>query len=254
MPMKIPTMTPALAAIGLALSLPATAMAHDGQSGTDIARGNTLLSVSGEGQSTRKPDLAVFNAGVATTGTTAGEALAANSAAMNRVIAALKRAGIAERDVQTSNLSINPVYADTSRIAGNSLEQQLPRIIGYQVSNNVTVRQRKLGEFGKVIDTLVSAGANSVSGPGFQLDDPSAALDEARAEAMRKARARADLYAKAAGLRVARIISISEGGGYSPQPILYARAAMADAAAPTPVAAGEVAMSMTVTLQVELTP
>lgn len=250
--MKMLLLAPALAAIGLAMATPASA--HDRQSGTDIAPGSTLLSVSGEGQAAREPDLAVFTAGVATTGKTAGAALSANSAAMNRVMAELKRAGIAERDVQTSNLSLEPVYAAYPQPAGDALEQQVPPIIGYRAHNMVTVKQRKLGEFGRVIDTLVSAGANSVNGPNFQLDDPSTALDEARIEAMKKARARADLYAKAAGLRVLRIISISEGGGYMPQPqMMYARAAMADAA-PTPVAAGEVAMSISVSVQFELAP
>jgi uncharacterized protein len=245
---------PALA-LAASLALPASALAQTARSGTDIAPGNTLLSVTGEGQSMRQPDIAVFNAGVATTGKTAGEALSANSAAMNRVIAALKRAGIAERDVQTSNLNLEPVYQQYQQPRGNELDQQMPQIIGYRASNNVTVKQRKLAEFGRVIDTLVSAGANSVSGPGFQLDDSSAALDEARLEAMKKARARAELYATAAGLRVARIISISESGGYMPSPqMMYARVAMAEAAAPTPVSPGEVAMSINVSVQFELTP
>ena len=232
-------------------------MAHDVSSGPVVAAGNTLLTVSAEGRTSRVPDLAIFNAGVTSSGKTAGEALAANAADMNRVIQALKRAGIAERDVQTSNLNLNPVYADMSRQPASPLEQQVPRIIGYQVSNSVTVKQRNLAEFGKVIDTLVSAGANQVNGPSFQMDDPDAASDEARTEAMKKARERANLYARAAGLRVVRILSISEGGGYVPQPpVMYARAAMADMAgsAPTPMAAGEVSLQSSVTVLFELAP
>ena len=107
-----------------------------------------------------------------------------------------------------------------------------------------------------MIDTLVSSGANQVNGPSFQMDEPDGALDEARVEAMKKARARANLYAKAAGLKVLRILSISESGGYVPQPqVMYARAAMADmGGAPTPVAAGEVSLSSSVTVMFELAP
>jgi len=243
----------------LALStaiIPGTAMAHDAASGPVVAAGNTMLTLSAEGRTTRKPDLAVFSAGVSSSGKTAGEALAKNSADMNRVIQALKQAGIAEKDIQTSNLSLNPVYADMSRQPRDPLEQVVPPIIGYQVNNTVTVRQRKLGEFGRVIDTLVSSGANQVNGPSFQMDDDTAAMDEARADAMKKARDRANLYARAAGLRVVRILTISESGGYVPQPpVMYARAAMADmAGAPTPVAAGEVSMQAGVTVLFELAP
>ena len=197
---------------GAALA-PVPVMAHDVSTGPVVAAGNSVLTVSAEGRSSRKPDLAVFTAGVASSGKTAGEALAANAADMNRVIAALKRAGIADRDIQTSNLNLNPVYADMSRQPASPLEQQVPRIVGYQVSNQVTVRQRNLADFGRTIDTLVTAGANQVNGPSFQMDDADAASDEARTKAMKRARERADLYARAAGLKVVRILTISEGGG-----------------------------------------
>lgn len=239
-----------------ALAVPAVASAHDVSSGPVVAAGNAVLTVSAEGRSTRKPDLAVFTAGVTSSGKTAGAALSANAADMTRVIAALKRAGIADKDIQTSNLSLNPVYADMSRQPASPLEQQVPQIIGYQVSNQVSVRQRNLADFGRTIDTLVSSGANQVNGPSFSMDEPDGALDEARVEAMKKARERAKLYAGAAGLKVVRILSISESGGYAPQPpVLYARAAMADmGGASTPVAAGEVAMQASVTVLFELAP
>lgn len=245
-----------LALAAAALALPAVADAHDASSGPVVAAGNAVLTVSAEGRSTRKPDLAVFTAGVTSSGKSAGEALSANAADMSRVIAALKRAGIADKDIQTSNLSLNPVYADMSRQPASPLEQQVPQIIGYQVSNQVTVRQRNLADFGKTIDTLVSSGANQVNGPSFSMDEPDGALDEARVEAMKKARARANLYARAAGMKVLRILSISESGGYSPQPpVMYARAAMADmSGGSTPVAAGEVSMNANVTVLFELAP
>jgi len=218
-----------------------------------IEAGHTLLTVSAEGRTSRVPDLAVFSAGVASSGKTAGEALNANSTDMAKVVAALKRAGIADRDIQTSNISVNPVYADTSRQPANQLEQQMPRIIGYQASNTVSVKQRNLAQFGKVIDTLVSAGANQVNGPSFQVEQSDAALDEARVAAAKAARARADLYAGTLGMKVVRVISISESGGYSPPMPMYRMEAMAAAPAP-PIAAGEVALEMNVTMQFELAP
>ncbi len=244
------------AALALAsLAVPAMAGAHEAGPAPAMAAGNTLLTVSAEGRSARKPDLALFTAGVTSTGKTAGEALAANSADMNRVIAALKRGGIADKDIQTSNLSLNPVYAPQRPRPDGTMEPEQPLIVGYQVSNTVNVRQRKLGEFGRVIDTLVSAGANQVGGPGFQIDNPDEALDEARVAAMKKARERADLYARAAGLKVLRILSISEAGGYAPQPqMMNTRAMAADAGGAPPVAAGEVSLSASVTVQFELAP
>ena len=256
-----------LALVAAALTIPAAA-----QSGgvlPAIAPGNTLLTVTAEGRSLRAPDLAVFTAGVTTQGKTAGDALGENSRAMTRVIAALKAAGIAERDIQTSNLSINPIYSDPNREAMMAArvngtpyvplppEQQLQKIVGYTVSNQVSVRQRRLGDYGKVIDTLVSAGANQVNGPSFQMEDADPALDEARIAAMKEARERAELYARAAGLRVGHVVSISESGGYYAPPPMFARAASAEMAPPpppAPVQAGELQMTANVTVLYELTP
>jgi uncharacterized protein YggE len=258
-----------LAWLALAASSMLAAPAHAQQSPMPvIAPGNALLTVSAEGRSLRAPELAVFNSGVTSQGRSAGEALAENSRAMTKVIAALKGAGIAERDIQTSNLSVNPIYSDpnrdamlAARVNGTPYvppEQQLQKIVGYTVSNNVSVRQRKLGDYGKVIDTLVSAGANQVNGPAFQMDDADPALDEARLEAMKKARARADLYARAAGLRVLRIVSISESGGYyGPPQVMFQRgesAAMAAPPPPAPVQPGELQLTANVTVLFELAP
>lgn len=242
----------AVAGAGLAQSAHAQAVS----AAPVVNAGNTLLSISAEGKSARTPDLALFNAGVTTQGKTAGDALTENAQRMTAVIAALKKAGIAERDIQTSNLSVNPVYGQPKRLPDGSYEQQDPVIIGYQATNQVSVRQRKLDQYGKVIDTLVAAGANQVNGPTFQIDSPDGALDEARLEAMRKARARADLYAKAAGLRVVRILSIGENAGWAPPqpPIMFAREAMASAPKASPVAAGELEMTVTVNVSYELAP
>lgn len=240
-------------ALGAAL-IPAAAMAQQAGPVPAIDAGHTLLTVSAQGSSTRTPDLASYTAGVTTQGATASQALAANSSQMTQVIAALKRAGIADRDVQTSNLNVNPVYSQPKRLPDGSVEDGPQKIVGYQVNNTVSVRQRKLADMGKVIDALVAAGANQVNGPNFMLDKPAAAEDEARVEAIKTARARADLYAKAAGLRVARIVSISESGGYAPQPVMYMRKEAMDVSAAPPVASGELELNINVTVQFELQP
>ncbi|MBB3859043.1 hypothetical protein GGQ88_000283 [Novosphingobium hassiacum] len=243
-----------LFAAAIAALSPLSAQAQTMSSSPVVSAGNTLLSVAAEGKSTRTPDLAVFNAGVTTQATTAGAALTENAQRMSAVIASLRKAGIAERDIQTSNLSVNPVYGQPKRLPDGSMEQQDPIIIGYQATNQVSVRQRKLDSYGKVIDTLVANGANQVNGPSFQIDNSDAAMDEARIEAMKKARMRADLYAKAVGLRVVRVLTISENAGWSPpQPqVMFARADMASAPKSSPVAAGELEMTVTVNVSYEL--
>ncbi|WP_241233542.1 SIMPL domain-containing protein [Altericroceibacterium xinjiangense] len=257
-----------IAAAAVAALLPLTpASAQVVQPELTVQPGNTVLSVNAEGSSMRRPDLALFTAGVTTQGQTAAAALAENSRSMAQVIAALKRAGIADRDIQTSNLSLNPVYSDPNRdamIAARSgdrtsmpipTEQQVPRIIGYQATNTVSVRQRQLEDYGRIIDTLVSAGANQVNGPVFQLDNEQTALDEARIDAMRNARRQAELYARAAGLNIVRTLSIGEGGGYSsPQPAFRMAEMAAPPPPPAPVQAGELDMRASVTVLYELAP
>lgn len=239
-----------------AMALPAAVQAQNSDPTPRVAQGNTLLTLSADAKVERKPDLANFNAGVTTQGKTAGEALSANSAAMNRVVAALKQAGVADRDIQTANLNLTPIYQPQVQKPDGTYVPAEPRIIGYQANNSVNIRQRDLTKFGRVLDTLVEAGANTVNGPSFGLDDPDTALDEARTEAMRKAHARAELYARAAGLRVLRILSISESGGYNPPPPMpmYVRGGAMMEAAPTPIASGEVSLNANVTVLFELAP
>jgi len=253
-----------------ALSAP-PAFAQAAQSAVAVAPGNTLLTVSAEGRTFRSPDVAMFSAGVTTQGKTAAAALGENSRAMTEVIAALKRSGIAERDIQTSNLSINPLYSDPNRdamLAARTPGQPyvppaqpaVPQIIGYQATNNVSVRQRDLKNFGKVIDTLAAAGANQINGPMFQMDDAEPALNEARLDAVKTARERAELYATATGLKIVRILSISEGGGYyGPPPVAFAKAerGMAPPAPPpppAPIQPGELQQTASVTVLYELAP
>ncbi|HET9811765.1 MAG TPA: SIMPL domain-containing protein [Sphingomicrobium sp.] len=253
----------------LAAASPAALNAQATQPQVTLGPNSAILSLSSEGESHRVPDIALFSAGVVTQATSASEALRENSGKMDRVIAALKRAGIADRDIQTSSINLSPRYSDpvreaaaAARAAGQPYyppNDQSRRIIGYEARNTVQVRVRDLDKMGKVIDTLVSVGANEVNGPNFTLDEQEAALNEARSEAIAKGRARAELYARAAGMRVSRILSISEGGGYYPvQRTVAFSSGMPPPPPPpaperdAPVAPGELTLGANVSMQFEL--
>ena len=229
-----------LAAIGTAL--PAAAQQVVPASAPILTDG-TLLDISATGKATRVPDIATIRAGVVSQAATAAAALSDNSQRMTRVVAALRRAGVADRDIQTAQIQLQPQY----RYA----ENQPPAITGYQASNSVSIRFRDVAKSGTILDALVAQGANQIDGPNLSVDAADAALDEARTDAIRRARTRADLYARAAGLRVDRILLISEDGGQLPQPpmpmLQMARVAkMADS---TPVAAGEQDLTVNVSVR-----
>ena len=203
-----------------------------------------MLHVAAESEVRAAPDLATINTGVMTEAPTAQAALAENAKRMQAVFTALKRAGIAERDIQTSNLSINPQYAYA--------EREAPKLTGYQAQNQVSVIVRDLKRLGPAVDAVVAAGSNQVNGVSFGLADPDKALDQARRDAVAKARARAELYAQAAGLKVVRIVAISETAAPPigpPMPLPMVKMAMAEA---TPTAPGELAMRVTVNVAFEL--
>ena len=204
----------------------------------------TLLSVSASADATRVPDVASLSTGVVTQAADANAALKANSAQMNKVVAAIRAAGIAERDIQTSGININPQY----RYA----ENQPPTITGYQASNTVNIKVRDIAKLGEVLDALVASGANQVNGPSFEIDQPEAAYDEARQAALKKAQARAEMYAKSLGLRVRRIVSISEGGGFRPPMPMMKAMAMDARAESAPVAPGETTLSANLDVVFEL--
>jgi uncharacterized protein YggE len=191
-----------------------------------------VLTVSGQGEVHGAPDQAMLSAGVVTTARTAADALASNSKAMNEVFATLKRAGIADKDMQTSNFSVQPQYATDRN--GNTLRD----ITGYQVSNTVNVRVNDLAKVGPTLDALVSSGANSIGNIAFTIKDPKPLMAQARAAAVADAIARAQTLARAAGVTLGPITSINESGYSEPRP-MYRMAAMAGAPAPTPIAAGE---------------
>jgi uncharacterized protein YggE len=214
----------------------------------------TTLTINAEAKINVAPDIAYISAGVTEERATASEAMAAQAAAMNGVFSALEKAGIAAKDMQTSGLSLYPRYdyLEVTQRDGSVRGEQ--KLAGYVASNNITARVRKLDTLGATIDSLVKAGGNTFSGVTFALDNDKDLKNQARTQAMKEALAKADLYANAAGLKVARIVTISEGYEYSPQPVMMARAEMAmmDASAPTPVAAGEVGVTASVSVLFEL--
>ena len=205
---------------------PATALAQAAP-----ASDGTLLSVSSRAEARKAPDIATFSAGVVTQAADGNAALRQNAEQMNRVLAAIKAAGVADKDVQTSGISLNPQYRYE--------ENQPPRITGYQASNTVNVKLREVAKMGKVLDALVASGANQVNGPSFGIDDPEPLYDRARLDALKAARARAETYAGALGVRVRRIVSISEGGAAMPSPMPRMAMMKAEAYDSTPVAAGD---------------
>jgi uncharacterized protein YggE len=185
----------------------------------------TRLDINASGEVTRVPDIAVISAGVVTRATSAGSAIQQAAAKMARVRSALKAADIEDRDIQTSNISLNPQY----RYDNN----QPPKLTGYSASNTVNVSFRDIANSGKVLDALVAEGANQINGPTLTIDKPEAALDEARAKAIAAGRARAELYARSIGLRVVRVVAVSESGGsYASPPPMVMMEARAQAADP----------------------
>lgn len=203
----------------------------------------TRLELSATGTVSRVPDVATIGAGVVTQSVAAGDAMAANASRMSATVAALRKAGVADRDIQTSSISLQPQYRYG--------ENKPPVLTGYQASNRVMVRLRDVARAGAVLDALVAAGANQIDGPNFSVDKPEAALDEARTQALAAARARAELYAKAAGLHVARIVRITESGAAQPAPRPFLMAA-ARKEADTPVERGEQDLSVTISVTFEL--
>ena len=195
------------------------------------------ISVTGEASVSVPPDLAEIDGGVTSDAKTAREASEANNTAMGKVLQALKGAGLDEKDIQTSRLSLQPQSAPNR--SGPSA------IAGYRASNRVTVRLRDVTKVASVIDTLVGAGANEIGGINFVVSQASKLLDEARERAVADARRKAEIYAKAAGVTLGAPLSISEEGNSAPAP--YRRMA-AGMAASAPVAQGEETLAVTVSV------
>jgi uncharacterized protein YggE len=230
--MKPHTVLAAAVTAGLLLAAPALAQAVP----------PAMISVTGEATVSVPPDLAAIDGGVATEAKTAREASEANNAAMGKVLLALKAAGIDEKDIQTSRLSLQPQNAPN--------RPGLSAIVGYRASNRVTIRLRDVAKLANVIDTLVGAGANDIGGINFMVSQASKFLDQAREQAIADARRKAEIYAKAAGVTLGSPLSISEEG--SPGPMPYRKMSAGIAAAP--VAQGEETLSVTVNVSWAIKP
>jgi uncharacterized protein len=204
------------------------------------------ITVSGTGRVAVEPDLADLRLGVSVTSNTVREARSTSATAMAGVLEALTALGIAKRDVQTSNLQLNPVY-------DYSTDANTPRLTGYQLTNTVAVTVRDLGRIGEAIDGAIEGGATTFDGITFRIDDPSAAEHQARATAVADARARAETLATAAEVALGGVLAISESGHATPYPVFHKEMAMAARDAATPIETGmnEVAISVVVTFAIE---
>jgi uncharacterized protein YggE len=205
----------------------------------------TRLDVSASGEVTRVPDVAIISTGVVTRAATASAAIQQNAARMERVRAALRRAGIEDKDIQTSSINLNPEYTYQ--------QNKAPVLNGYSASNQVSVRFRDIAKTGEILDALVAQGANQINGPNLTIDKPEQALDEARLKAVANGRARADLYARALGMRVVRLLSVTESGGYAaPPPMPVYAMAERSSDASTKIDPGEQKVSVSVAMSFEL--
>lgn len=192
------------------------------------------IIVTGEGEAAVAPDMAMLSLGVMREAKTAREALDANNRAMAEVIAAMKELGIGERDLQTADIQIIPRYNYSNRPDGT----QSADLVGYQVTNTLSVRVRDLKRTGEILDRAVTLGVNQGGGIRFVNDDPAAAITEARKKAVADATGKARTLAEAAGIRLGRVIEISEQS-FIPPPIPMEAKAFDRAASAVPIEAGE---------------
>ena len=207
-----------------------------------LAADPRTISMTGHGEIRSTPDMAQVTAGVTTTAPTAAQALSANSARMKGVFAALEKLGVPQKNIQTSNFVVSPQYS-------NGDNNTARRLTGYQVNNDVTARLEDVGKLGGTLDALVAAGANQINGISFSIQNDAPLLEKARAQAIADARLRAETYAKAAGVTLGPILSISEGGGETPPRPMYRMAAMA---ADTQIAPGEQSVTANVSVAWEI--
>jgi uncharacterized protein len=234
-----------LVSAALALVIPTNALADDDEPKPG------LISLEGIGEVSGRPDMAVVSTGVVSEAKTAREALSANTEAMANVVSWLKGNGIEEKDIQTSGFSVQPRYTQP-RVNSNG-ERPPPRIVGYTVSNQVTIRVRDIGNLGNILDQVVSSGSNNINGVSFTFSEPGKMLDEARARAMKDALRKANIYTDAAGISLGRITAINEQGNYYPEARFAQARTMAMASdAAVPMEAGEQTLRVQINVTWEL--
>ena len=203
------------------------------------------VSVSGTGRSSVAPDRFSFNVGVQTVGNTVDDAVSQNNKRVAAVLAALKAAGAQEKDIQTSNFNIYPQQ--------NYQEGKPPQILGYQVTNSVTVRSSKVADAGKLLGVAIAAGVNTSSGINFEVADQTRGRDQGLQAAFDDAKAKATVLAKAAGRTLGRVLTVNEGT-YSapPQPYPMQRTMAMEARSDVPIESGTQEQSYTVSVTFEL--
>jgi uncharacterized protein YggE len=200
------------------------------------------ITVNGLGKSFSPPDMATIKTGVITYGSAARDALSENNKILTNMMDVLEKHHIGSKDVQTSNLNVTPEYRRDDR------GRREPEIVGYRVTNQLSARVRDLKHLGEVIDALVRAGSNQISGIQFGIDDPAEVLGLARNQAIVDARSRAELYAQAAGVRVGKVLAIEEQSIGLPRPQHLARGFAAEAVSSVPVATGEQEFRVRITM------
>ncbi|REJ87722.1 MAG: SIMPL domain-containing protein [Planctomycetota bacterium] len=196
------------------------------------------ISVTGEGRATAPPDMATIRAGVVTQSAKASEALTSNNDAMDEIMSVLEEQGIAPKNIQTSNFNVSPQYKHDDQ------GRRQPEVVGYRVTNQLRVDVHDLPKLGKILDALVAAGSNELSGISFGINDPTGLLNEARKRAVADAHSRAELYAQSAGVALGKVLTISEQTVRTPQPQRLAARKAADAS--VPIATGEQELRATV--------
>lgn len=212
-----------------------------------------VIVVTGDGKVDAAPDAAVLTMGAEATGENAREALDKNNAAMARIIDAFLADGISREDIQTSNFQIVPEYRQRRR--SDNSDYLAPEIVGYRVSNQVTVRVKDLDNLGQAIDRSVMFGANTGGGITFYNEEPETFVDQARDEAIAEARSKAERMSAAAGVKLGPLLMLTEhSGGDHPVPMrMAAEMAYGDSSASAvPVMGGENSYSATVTLTYEI--
>lgn len=203
------------------------------------------VQVSGVGKATAVPDMAIIRIGVVTQADLAADAMKQNNQIIEKLMTDLKKMNVAERDTQTSQFNVDPEYERGPR------GERKSNIVGYRVTNQLQVRVRNLAELGKLLDTLIQSGSNQVWGISFAVANQVDVMNDARINAMKDSKARAELYAQAAGLAVGKVLSISEQQAVFPRPNLVTRGFEASVAG-VPIAAGEQDFSATINVKFEL--
>lgn len=209
------------------------------------AERGTLVSISASGEASKAPDIARISAGVVTEAEDSEKAMRDNAEQMDKLLKAIKKAGIDDKDVQTSGISLSPRY--------DYQQGRKPQITGYMARNTVSIKVREMEKLGDVLDDLAAAGANQINGPSLEIGEPEPVMAEARKQALEKAQARAEDYAKSLDMKVRRIVSVSESGNVGiPRPMMRAEMAAAKDSAGTPVAPGETTLTVNLDLVFEL--